>query len=360
MSAPGPGEDAVKPPAGEPASASEPPALGDLAATDALLDRLGTGSPVTDDLDDPAVVVLAELLSVVDDPAEVDGDVGRLMEVLGDRPLYLVGTDEAAGETPPEEVPISLGPPDPRVIDLTAQKSDAAPEPAAGAEPSPSSVVILPTSVKAQQRWGRGLSVIQHASLPAASVLILLVLGGGVSAVVTGDPMAPVNGVTRVVSALPGVDRPAKPSVNQVERELSAAAQAMRSNDKEAAAHHLAAARQGLAELPSDQQARLTAVADQVQTSIETGVPPIGLPGVPADPGNGTSNGTTTTTPPVVVAPATTPADPAVTDSPSNPPVTDPPVTTDPVPPTTPPTSDPTPTDSPSTDASVESTPAPS
>lgn len=354
MSTPDRGADAARPgPAGTPPGGT--PALGDLAATDALLDRLGAGAPVDDDLDDPAVTVLAELLAVVDEAAEVDGDVGRLMEVLGDRPLYLVGTDEAAAGETAEEAPISLGPPDPRVIDLTGQKS------AAGAEPAPSPTV-LPAASKAQQRWARGLHVIQQASLPAAGVLILLVLGGGVSAVVTGDPMAPVDGVTRVVSALPGVDQPAKPSVNQVERELSAAAQAMRSNDTQSAAHHLAAARKAMSKLPDDQQARLIAVADRVQTSIDTGVPPAGVPGLPTDPGTG-GNGITTTTPPVVVVPATTPPaeQPPATAEPTPPPATEPPPTSDPVPPPTPTTTDPTPTDSPSNDAAAaESTPSPS
>lgn len=359
MSTPDRGADAAKAKAdqaGTPPGGT--PALGDLAATDSLLDRLGAGSPGDDDLDDPAVTVLAELLAVVDDPAEVDGDVGRLMEVLGDRPLYLVGADgEAAHEAAPEEVPISLGPSEPRVIDLTGQKSAAAAE-------LPTSAMVLPHSSKAQQRWARGLGVIQQASLPAASVLILLVLGGGVSAVVTGDPMAPVNGMTRVVSSLPGVDKPAKqakPSVDQVERELTAAAQAMRSNDTQSAAHHLAAARQAMAELPGDQQARLTAVADRVQTSIDTGVPPTGVPGLPTDPGTGGS-GITTTTPPVVVVPATTPPaeQPPVTAEPTPPPATEPPPTSDPVPPPTPTTTEPVPTDSPSNDAAVESTPSPS
>jgi hypothetical protein len=203
----------------------------------------------------------------------------------------------------------------------------------------------------APRRLGNWARALQQVSLPAAAVLVLLVLGGGVSAVVTGDPMAPVNGVTRVVSQFPGVEKP-KTSVRQVERELLAAGKAVNVNDRVGATRHLAAAAAGIADLPaSGERTRLAAIAVQVQTELSApGQAPSSIVTTVAPVGVGA------TTPPVVVVDPTSPPDQA-SATPTVPVPTVPP-TMDILPSTPPPTSDPVPTTTDSTEATPESTPS--
>ncbi len=71
--------------------------------------------------------------------------------------------------------------------------------------------------------------------------MLLLAVGGGVSAAVTGNPMAPVDGITRVMAQLPGVES----SLDKVKTEISAAQAAALNSDTRNAELHLKNARAG-------------------------------------------------------------------------------------------------------------------
>jgi hypothetical protein len=259
--------------------------------------------------------------------------MGRLVEVLAGRPLYVVAA-ELAQQAAANEEPIRLTPFDAefdsaldseqspaRTIDLTDRAlsgQPAVPDPgesdevagstladvfgvagaaarrASSGQGSPAHAHGLPAPVDlASRRWKVALT---QASLPAASVVLLLALGGGVSAMVTGNPMAPMEGVSRVMSQLPGVDNsPSKSHLAQVEAEIQQADIAAARNDPAGAHQHLLAAQRGLAGLPADQRGRLTLMIASVATKITA-------PGVPGMPGK-SPVGVEMTTPPATATP---------------------------------------------------------
>lgn len=374
-----------------PNSGGEPADLSELTATDALLDRLGSRAVLDDDRLDPTVGALLQLVAVVDAPrAEPDTGLAHLVEVLAGRPLYLT---EAA--SPPEVldgdpfIHLEAGLTDrelaqsakSQVIDLSAhsatdsavsadpielarpveaQAADPA-EPADPADPvqpeelaesarpieipaartltgSISTAPILIPAQAGARRWERALS---QVSFPAASVLLLLAVSGGVSAAVTGDPMTPVNGVSRVMAQLPGLGNPQR-SLTQVKGEITAASNAVRKNDAPSANRHLDAARRGLSDVPDDQKPQLRLMIANVETLLTGPLSP--SPVVPTPP-----VGVEASTPPITSTPtpSTEPSASPTTVRPSADPSADPePTATSSAPddvPATTPDADPTP-----------------
>lgn len=248
----------------------EPADLSELTTTDALLDRLGNRSASEDDLNDPAAAVLAELVAVIDQAREPDVDAVRLIEVLAGRPLYITGSDSAAHEAP-------------LMIDLSEHEGTADTEADDEADVAAASVIadpkdplvpvtrlpspaVIPIRIAATEavgprRWDRALS---HAGLPAASVVLLLAIGSGVSAAVTGNPMTPVNGITRVMAQLPGVDS----SLEKVKSEIKAAKQAAARRDARGVAMHLKRAQASLADVSASDRSELLQQIAIVQGSL--------------------------------------------------------------------------------------------
>jgi hypothetical protein len=344
--------------ANPPESGHEPSDLSELAATDALLDRLGGREPSDDDLNDATAAALAQLTAFVDESREVDQSMARLVEVLAGRPLYVAepeeptelaaldrtALDRAALDRPALDRAAKAGASaadperDPRVIDLTERSPIAAPagDSAEGldeldgqAEPAltpAASVATLPRQAGAS-RWERALA---QVSLPAAALVLLLALGGGLSAVVTGNPMTAVNGVSRAMNQLPGVDT-SKSSIEQVNDEILAARIAMRKHDKSAAQRHLYLARRALSNVPEDQQSGLIQVIAGVESEVsgDVPVPVVTDPGIGVDPTSVPDPVLTTAAP----VPSETPTPtPTTTSSDGSSPDPTTPATTDPAP----------------------------
>jgi hypothetical protein len=276
-------------------SGHEPADLSELTATDALLDRLGARNASDDDLLDSAAAALAELVTVIDQSREPDTDAARLIEVLAGRPLYIAGAEPAAE-------PAAL------IIDLTDHED--VPEPGDKGEqlvpgsrlPAPAVIPIRIPEPVGPRRWDR---VMSHVSLPAAAVLLLVAIGGGVSAAVTGDPMTPVNGISRVVAQLPGVE---PDSLEKVKTEILAAERAVLNSDVSLAQMHLRKARAGLSDVPDSQKVAL----NQLIAEVSAQVSPTPVATVPSGPGTVIPTGSepdpnVVATPPVTQNP---PADP--------------------------------------------------
>ena len=298
----------------------EPADLSEVTATDALLDRLGARNASADDLLDPAAAALDELLALIDQSREPDLDAARLIEVLAGRPLYITGADAVT-----DEVPL--------MIDLTAHddsqlagaqqvgrqssatEDDDFSEIAASvaADPSqllpPSRLPIpaaiplrAPAEVIRPRRWDR---VLGHATLPAASILLLIAVGGGVSAAVTGNPMAPVDGISRVMDQLPGVQ---DNNLDEVKAEINAARQAVFRRDTYAAAMHLRKARDGLSDVPDADKSELNEMIDAVAVMVSppATVPTVGSPEVAVTEGPGSGSGAGSPTAPATAEPSPT------------------------------------------------------
>lgn len=353
-----------------PEGGCEPADLSELTATDALLDRLGARQACDDDLLDPTVSFLTGLLVEIDEHCEPDLGLARLVEVLAGRPLYLSGAQEADDMVGEIGLELSARPGDTEgdnesdrsgssVIDLTeviGAGAGAGPafEPelpetvpdlpvaaARTAETSPEPTTLIPLQGGRRGRWAPALSQLSLPAVAAAALLFMVLLGGGVSAVVTGDPMAPVNGVTRAVAQLPGVGNP-QGDLDRVRAEITAASQALSRHDTPLASQHLQAARRGLQNVPTAQKSQLQSMIATVQTQLS---------------GQPTGSGSVTPTPPAGIASTTTPAtaqpspsvvattpgaepDPTVTSSEEPAPSTDP--TTSPPAEQTPASADPT------------------
>ena len=378
-----------------PDSGHEPADLSELTATDALLDRLGGRGATEQDRLDPTVAALLDLVAAVDEPrTEPDTSLAHLVEVLAGRPLYLADAGEPAdaldfvplidlqaGEVDPKSAPTRVidltdhAPLDPAGISLsdsadagdpadaadTADPTDTAVpadpgDPAKLAESADpdrpveipairtltgsGSTAPIPIPLQAGgRRWERALG---HVSLPAASVLLLLAVSGGVSAAVTGNPMTPVNGISRVMAQFPGVDNPQR-NLTHVRGEITAASNAVRKNDASSASQHLAAARRGLPDVPEDQKQQLSLMIANVETLLAPLTP---SPVVPTPP-----VGVEATSPPTV--PTATPSDqpsatptgvPTTAEPSTEPQPTEVPTSPGDVPPSTP-AADPTPVD---------------
>jgi hypothetical protein len=337
-----------------PDNANEPADLSELTATDALLDRLGARKPSEADLGDPTAAVLADLVAMIDQAREPDTDAARLIEVLAGRPLYIAGGEPAADQAALliDLTEHDLSPDEDQQDKKTDdQDGDATGESPITRLPKPAVVPIRipsPEPVGAgRRRWERVLS---QAALPAASVLVLLAVGGGVSAAVTGDPMTPVNGITRVMAQLPGVSNG---SLDKIKREISAAKDAARTSNTPLAYAHLNNARAILDDVPDTDKTTLNQQIEDVAVSLPSTAPATapGVPGVGVPAGSGSV--------PAVVATSSAAVDPQQSASPTpTVPVTNIPATVEPSDDSGP-TSSPTPADPAPSSQAAASDPTP-
>ncbi|GLY27746.1 hypothetical protein [Kineosporia sp. NBRC 101731] len=325
--------------------------LSELAATDALLDRLASRTASDDDLLDPTASALHLLLGEIDAEASADSAMARLVEVLAGRPLYI--------DAPSNQV---------HQIDLTTVDTTA--DTTADVEPTaidvtdvqePAATPVTPITAARSKRWRVAASKIS-APVAAASIAVMVVLGGGVSAAVAGDPMAPLNGVGRVMAKLPGVDSSGY-ARKDAQKELELAA-SLAASDPDGALEHYNKAQAILADLPASKKSDLLAQADAVALQLaptEPGVPgttPVSTVTTPSD--DITSDPAVTGTPVAATSTDETsePTTSTGTDGASTPPTsassTDPTATTGPTTTSAPSTS----TDAPGTQTTVPSTQA--
>jgi hypothetical protein len=128
----------------------------------------------------------------------------------------------------------------------------------------------LPAGVRVPARVRDLPLAVRQFGLPAAAVILLFILGGGVSAaVVTGDPMAPVYGVSKVVSKLPGVNTQGEKQAAVVEDNIRQADSAVEHNNLPQAQRHLSEARGGLPRVPRDRKGELTREIDKVDQAAK-------------------------------------------------------------------------------------------
>jgi hypothetical protein len=200
-----------------------------LAAVDALFDRLGARAPSPDDLDDPVVAALALMAAEIDlDAVPVDTTRGALASARPDvdLPPALFGVhDEHTGlvidlRAAPEDDPLDDEPPAPLPAHSAVggaeqprrpERRVRRPEPGATAMAPPRS---LPRSRSTRPGPGRPAEGRQHRLRPAAALVIIvatIVLGSGVSAALTGGrSVNPLTGIEQVVAVITGNRTPAQ------------------------------------------------------------------------------------------------------------------------------------------------------
>ena len=115
---------------------TSPVTMAEVQGTDAVLNRLAAGTPSQADREDPLLAMLAGFVAEVRDgeadaPAPLLNETGRLSDVLGRRPLWVVPMDEQA---PGGDAGLAAAgmidlndpswPPKSRVIDLTGRQPD--------------------------------------------------------------------------------------------------------------------------------------------------------------------------------------------------------------------------------------------
>ncbi|GAB3237446.1 hypothetical protein [Kineosporia babensis] len=288
--------------------------LSELAATDALLDRLAARSASEQDLLDPTTLALNSLLTEIDAESGADSATARLVEVLAGRPLYIDGP--AVVEAEEELIDLTGQAPEAEATAETAEEKPKDEDDSAGGPPV--GVEVTPITAARSKRWRTAAGKIS-APVAAASIAVMVLLGGGVSAAVAGDPLAPLSGVGSVVAKLPGVKQADKneDKLKEAQAEL-VLAQQLASSDPVQAAAHLAAAQQMLAELPDDDTADLDQRAEVLASQLAPIDPtdPSSIPGV--------------TTVAATDTPAATPTDGSATTGPTTDPTTDGPTTAPP------------------------------
>ncbi len=325
------------------------PKLADVQATDALLDRLAARTPSDDDLSDPIIAELARLADFADASPVPPPGVDHLIQVLDGRPLYMLANgarridlddDSQAGNGSGD------GQRAVRMIDLTAtglrstgavaglerdqpaaaeggegrqpEGGDGAQGPgvaARGADEPAASVALIRTLrlVRPPVTKPGWQGVVQQIAMPAASVIALLALGGGVSAVVTGDPMAPVNGVSRVAAVLPGIDTPEEKKIRSARHDIRVAASAARYNDAPRANKYLRSAQTHLTDVPQKHKQDLVQQIEQVQANLASAAasPPSPISSTPAvSPTQTVAEPTPTQSPIETTVPPTAPVTP--------------------------------------------------
>jgi hypothetical protein len=188
--------------------------------------------------------------------------------------------------------------------------------------------------------WERA---IRRATLPAAAAIAIFTIGGGVTAALTGDPMAPLTGVSRVVDSINGDSGEQRTTYAALQQNLEKAQGALASGDVEAAQALVQSARERLADVPPAEQAKLRRQILDVQKAIAATKAPTSAP-APSSP--------------ATRAPSSNPSSPA-SPEPSN---TSAPEPTDDPTPTEEPSAQPSetadPTDTPTEEPSVASSPA--
>jgi hypothetical protein len=187
-----------------------------LRATDALLDRIGSRVPTPEDLDDPLVAALALMAAEIDldavpvevTRAAVEGDLAALQlaapqpqsgnadAVVDERTGLVLDLRDVGDSAPHTEPGAALRRP---------QRGSKRPAP-----PAPPAAIAPPRSLpRASSRpSGRPEGRRPRRLNPAAAfvaVIAALVLGSGVSAVVTGGrSVNPLTGLQQVVAQLTG------------------------------------------------------------------------------------------------------------------------------------------------------------
>lgn len=182
--------------------------------------------------------------------------------------------------------------------------------------------------------WER---TIRRATLPAAAAIAIFTVGGGVTAALTGDPMAPLTGVSRVVDSISGDgDSGERTTYAALQQNLEQAEGALASGDVEQAKALVQSARDRLDDVPPAEQAKLQAQIQDVQEMIAAKTPTT----APAPSASATQA-------PVTKPSPTTPEPSKTTDpEPSDDPSVEPSATVEPS--STPEPTDPEPTEQPS------------
>jgi hypothetical protein len=121
-----------------------------------------------------------------------------------------------------------------------------------------------PGRQRSEEPWVRAL---RRVSLPAAAAVTLFTLGGGITAALTGDPMAPLDGVSRVVDSIAGTDN-SRTTYSSLEQNLEQARTALANGDLERAQSLLAKTQSGLDEIPEADKQQLQQQLEAVQNQI--------------------------------------------------------------------------------------------
>ena len=297
-----------------------------------------------DEVPDETPQVAAE---VTDPTADSDSDSEAAAEAA-----------DGAGDAAPPTVPIAkptrpaTPPADPGTDDAAADDDEPAELPAAarvagdegdGGAGAVRPLRLLPGRQRDGERreepsWERA---IRRATLPAAAAIAIFTIGGGVTAALTGDPMAPLTGVSRVVDSIAGDSADERTTYASVQQNLEKAQGALASGDVAQAQALVQSARDRLDDVPPAEQAKLQQQILDVQKAIAEKTP---------------------TTAPLPSASAT--KAPSSNPSPTSPEPsksTDPEPTDDPTPtedPSVEPSETADPTDTPTTDPSVAASPA--
>jgi hypothetical protein len=120
-----------------------------------------------------------------------------------------------------------------------------------------------PQRPSGEEPWVRAM---RRVSLPAAAAITLFTLGGGVTAAVTGDPMAPLSGVSRVVDSLAGSN--SGTTYSSLQENLDRARSALASGDVDQAKSLVESTRSGLDDVPQDEATLLREQIEDVQQQI--------------------------------------------------------------------------------------------
>lgn len=275
-----------------------------LAATDALLDRLGARVPSPDDLDDPVVAALALMAAEIDldavpldatraalsarsgpsPPVHEQGSAGPVLD-LRDATLGAAATawpaedewpdsgadagdaadDDLAGPVAPVRAHSAVGRPDPL---RRPRRQPRRPEPGPSAIAPPRS---LPRMYSSRPGPGRPGEARERRMRPGTIVVIAvaaIVLGSGVSAAVTGGrSVNPLTGIQQVVAVITGNRTPEQQhAYDDAERRIAEARAAVRTGQTTRAKSLLDGI--DLGALTSDDQARLRQEAAAVRASL--------------------------------------------------------------------------------------------
>jgi len=203
------------------------------------------------------------------------------------------GSEVDAGDAAPPTVPIAK-PTEPSAEpgsgDAVPDDDEAAELPAAArvadAAGEGGSGVVRPLRLlpgrprEGEPSWERA---IRRATLPAAAAIAVFTIGGGVTAALTGDPMAPLTGVSRVVDSINGDSGEQRTTYAALQQNLEKAQGALASGDVEAAKAFVQSARERLDDVPPAEQAKLRRQIQDVQKAIAAKTPTTApVPSAPA------------------------------------------------------------------------------
>ncbi len=234
----------------------------ELAATDALLDRVGARSPSAADLDDPLVAALALMAAEIDLDAVPDDDTRTALAASApdlDMSLGPVEATQAPDELPGPVIDLrdAGGVPEPGLPPVRAHSAVGGPDPlrrprGRGRRPEPGATAMAPPRSlsrrpstrpgdgrpgqpdqpdRAGERRERRLRPMTAVAVAIAAI----VLGSGVSAALTGGrSVNPLTGIQQVVSVITGQRTQAQLAAYQAaQRQLAAATKAVAAGEYE-------------------------------------------------------------------------------------------------------------------------------